>query len=62
MSPTEWAGDRPSEQEQLKLKALQQAIGEGDTALARAAFETYAQPGQLADALKSKLTQGRSPS
>ena len=54
------AGLRLLEHEQLKLRALKQAIAEGDTALGRGAFATYDKPGALANDLKAKLTSRKS--
>jgi antitoxin ParD1/3/4 len=49
------AGLRLLEQEQLKLRALRQAIAEGDAAYARGDFRSYTAPGQLAEDLKDRL-------
>lgn len=49
------AGLRLLEQQQLKLASLRQAIKEGDAALSRGEFSSYAEPGQLATEFKARL-------
>lgn len=55
------AGLHLLEQRQMELAALRQAIAEGEAAYQRGDVETYAAPGQLAQALKAKLLKDHSP-